>query len=641
MIQLLIILLFTAVLSLCFKKKSHEMLPVVLMTAVLFIYSVGVVLSYFRVNNALLVSAVSGLLIAVLLSVSGIIYIHKRQLFETELIFTPQIIVCVITCLVFTLLFSTHKVMHWDDLSYWGIYAKDLFFLNRIPFGVENCTIQYKDYTPIVQILQYFFMFNMSSFNETAMFQINVCFMYILMLPFLDKLHISKKSIWPTVAILFIYVAFPHIFTTQFYYKLGVDYLMSLLFGYGIYWIVKEEQIGVKFYVCTVTASFLILSKTSGVILVLLLSLFYGVVNADTELIKIVNGVKNVNVRKALKCVISCFSVFIIPIAFYLSWKLWGRRTGNHGYLSDKVSDNVRGIVHSFPSYSKEVIINYIKHFFVFPLTRERVGITAAIMVAIILIMYYVRQKVNFGDHRESTKLHILILIGLLLFCIGHLYMYLFVFDDWEAYGLLEFDRYINQYLAGALYFYLYNVVDECNRFTFIVHNRLIKYINPIMAVVVLFAVLLPYPSIKQFLVVDEYDKYYSSCYTEIRENALNEWNNCVLSQNHLPLDEDHRVMIMADAWSDKHQFLVYEMCPQAITVVENLPALETGRMSEFCRDLIKMNGIEYVYVSKDGPETYQGDFYEESRELNENQSPLEAGVLYEVKRIGEDIYLE
>lgn len=638
MIQLLILLLFTFVASICINKKAHELLPITFISTILMVYFLGIILSYLRISNALRISAVMALSILIVLSLIGIISLFRKGSFDKQLIITPQILVCFVTCIAFFIVFSTHKVMHWDDLSYWAIYTKDLFFLNRIPFGVENCTVQYKDYTPIIQIMQYFFMFNKAAFNETAMFQINCCFMYILMLPFLDKLNFSAGRIKSSIAAILFYIVFPHVFTTQFYYKLGVDYLMGLLFGYGLYWIVKKESSFIKLYSLSVIASFLILVKTSGIILVLFLSIIYMVINANdsVELSKSFFKIKGA----AYKC-LGVTATFLIPLSFYLSWKLWGRRTGNHGYLSDKVSSNIKGLSHLFPDYSIDVTLNYIKHFFTYPLTRERFGITAAVMVAIIIIMYYVRKKVCPADLKRDRTMMVMLIAGLVMFCVGHLYMYLFVFDDWEAYGLLEFDRYINQYLAGALYYYLFNIIDDTKGLVQLYRsNKAVRFINPTTVVLLLFAILLPYPSIKQYLLISEYNKLYASNYYGMRKAALNEWHECGLNSS-LPLDEDHRIMMLANAWDDQYQYFVYEMCPQAVTVAENLPALESGRVADFTRDLINMNGIEYIYVLRDGPEVYQGDFYEESKELREDHQPLEAGTAYEVYRSGDNIMLK
>ena len=74
---------------------------------------------------------------------------------------------------------------YYDDLSYWGLYTKNIFSINKLPHFFENCSVDYKDYTPIMQILQYLALFGRSNFSEGVMFRTNVCFIYIMLLPIL------------------------------------------------------------------------------------------------------------------------------------------------------------------------------------------------------------------------------------------------------------------------------------------------------------------------------------------------------------------------------------------------------------------------------------------------------------------------
>ena len=760
MLQILTIILCAASLAVVHNKKIEDFLAPVIMTAMLFIYCGGIL------KFSLRVFSYAAMALMLIISLAGAVYVYVRRTHARTLnipsgkitgspshmghIFTPSLIICILTCAFFSAIFSTHKLMHWDDLSYWGIYLKDIFCLDRLPIGVENCTISYKDYPPIQQIMQYFFMFTGDGFNEPVAFCVNVCFMYALMLPFLSGLSRLKSPSGKIMSVI-MYVIFPHIFTTQFYYKLGLDYIISVLFGYGIYVIVREYEtdttdgdgirgtaagkIGENVGLCTcekknagsgtggnksvwrmllgnrderfrllnliIISSYMALIKTSGGLLTVLLVIFYAVrVTAVSKYtndqcakapgeseyntakenrsvpggsIGCNNGCRRGNTAGTLKAFFTAALLSgIIPVGAYATWKLWGRYTGNHGYLSDIVSSNVSGLKFDLPPYAAEVTLNYIKHIFTYPLTRESIGVTAFAMIVIIAIMYHVRKR----------SLHVVMCAGIFIFCAAHLYMYLFVFDDWEAYGLLEFDRYINQYLAGILYVYLYDYVGDferarifstagnirncdsaagdigncdkeeasslkncdsaagdiksCGAGRISVGAWLRQNINPAIVLTVFLIAMLPYSSIKQYLIPSNYDKNYEDNYVKTRTEAAAEWEDCALKALNLPLDEDHRVMLAGNAWTDEFQFLTLEMVPQAVTVATNVPALGEGEFCDFLTDQIIARGIEYIYIMNNADDDYPGDITAESQE--KLGIALECGCSYYVDRSGDEM---
>lgn len=740
MLQVVLIILCAASLAVVHRKKIEDFLAPVLMSGMLFIYCGGVLGQSLRMFSYLAM----GIMVAV--TIGGAVYTVgfgiKRQSNDIAglrsesfrvsffksfrgYVFTPAFIICIVTCLVFGVIFSSHRLMHWDDLSYWGIYLKDIFCLDRLPLGVENCTISYKDYPPIQQIMEYFFMFTGDGFNEPIAFCVNVCFLYVIMLPFLSGFGRTKSYLGKIVTVI-MYVIFPHIFTTQFYYKLGLDFLISVLFGYGIYLIVREyDDVGtnmtssVKCHAggnkvfrnenriltnrneiyrllgIVVVSSYLAIIKTSGVVLSLFLTVFYAIriiteysicKNSDVPMGKADcdHTSKSPSSHNQKSCARG-FAIFVralilsgfVPICAYSTWKLWGRRTGNHGYLSDIVSSNVKSFAIEFPPYTGEVTLNYIKHVLTYPLTREKVGVTAFAMIVIIAVMYYVRKRniytaikngaendcnedkcvaegkcdaegkcnaegkyVDEGKCDEDAftlrkkervlrNLHITMCVGTFIFCVAHLYMYLFVFDDWEAHGLLEFDRYINQYLAGILFVYTYDMWNDLSR-------RRVAGLSPAIILTAFFAAMLPYSSVGDYLIPSHYDALYDKSYEPTRLEASSEWDACTLRTLNLPLDEDHRVMLVGNAWTDEFQFFTLEMVPQAVTVATNAPALAQGEICDFIADQIVSRGIEYIYVMNNADADYPGDIAAES--IEKFGVALECGQSYYVDRSDDEM---
>lgn len=620
MIQLIALIIITAFIAYFIKKRIDEVLPVIFMASMLLTYLFGIA-------GKLKISVVGVLIIGGLFVL--FLFFRQRMIKQSfsvetfkanfkQYVFTPQILICLVVCTIFCLIFSTHRVFFWDDLSYWAIYTKNLFFLNELPLGVENCSISYKDYTPLMQITEYFFLYGKAEFSEPMLFQTNICFAYILLLPILGSL--KERKMIERIGLVVLYVVFPHIIATQFYYKLGVDYILGILFGYVLLAIVDATSNRAFYYTKIVIAmAFLSLVKTSGIVLVLFAALFFAIYhwkktatfwNASGKLI--INGLK----------------IVFIPTIFYLSWKIFAEKTGNTGYLSERIETNVRSLAHLFPDYTGTVILDYIKHVFTYPLTREVFGMTAFGIIIFIAVVYYLQKYCKMIDAR-AKRLHIAMSIGLFVFCLAHIYMYLFVFDEWEAMGLLEYDRYIGQYLAGVFLFYICNLWDTCEQ----VKKKRNWSISPAWCFVIILLMLLPYPSINTYLLPGRFDAYFEEKCQGFVDSAKTEWETSGIKDLDIPTDEEHKVMLVANAWMDELQYFTYCAVPQPFAFVANVPAIENGKLADFISTQAERRNISYAYVMYNAETSYQGDYMLESRELVTDGEILKGGEIYTLRK--------
>ena len=678
MIQVIVLLILAIVIAMACELKIERVVAVLMMGAALITYGLGVVIP---LNYAVIATVVvMGVAAATVGAYAWAVNVRRgasgiapyscgdslRGIIaeRVKYVVNAQSIIVIIACVVGFCAFSGHKVIHWDDLNVWGIYPKTLFVLNKLPLGIENCSVTYKDYLPIQQIMQYFFIYGMKTFDEQRLFQINICFMYVLMAPMLEGLNIgnagvantlgnvksvqagenvgekNRGSIWYVVrnlSVIVLYFIFPHVFTTQFYYKLGVDYLISILFGVGIMLVAKLNYVTCENGVIDgitdtgkrerwfdlislcVIMTYLAMIKSSGIVLVIILIALYLILRFSGK------KEKSVSVRWWTEAIFAA-----IPFAFYISWKVFAKATGNVGYMSETVqsSFSLRHLYHSIPSYTVEVLIHYIKNVLIYPLTREKIGITAIIIMAVIAVIQYVCRK------NISKKIIWFTWIGLGLFCIGHVYMYLFVFDEWEAHDLLEFDRYICQYLAGMLMYYLYVLVNamkkvdtqdgvggESGRQVLGNKSSFVLY-----GVVALFIVLFPYKAAVRYLIPDNYIEFYSGWDKSLKDNAIEELKYSRLMERNIPIDEDNRIMLVTDAWDDSVMHFTYEAVPHVITCYANVPGLGEGNL-KYIESIIEDRNIKYLYVTGNARDSYAGDFDEESKALTDDGQPLQHGM--------------
>lgn len=642
MFAILLILLAAFALAVFFDKKLHETLPAALIAVTLAVYVFALLLPLSAavwicagiVAVTLVISIISRRKIDAKITISRIADDHG--IISISKVLSPQLLILFAACTLFCILFANRRVFFYDDLSYWGIYTKNIFTIDRLPHLYENCSVHYKDYTPIIQILQYIALFGRKSFTEGSLFQTNVCLIYILLLPLINVVDDRNRSRSSRIAATVLYVIFPHILTSQFYTRLGVDLFLALSLGYVICCVFfvpaehtdKNSSETFRLACICLGVAFLSLIKSSGIVLSIMALVMFAVY----ELCGTKDNAKLSVVKTAI--------VAVFAFGSYFSWQLFLRYSGNRGYLTDRVKGSAGGV--TLPSYTGEVILNYIKHFFTYPLTRNAWGITAAAVVVFIIIVHILlrRSSANLGsdyNRKADVIMFVSSMTGLVLFCIAHIAMYLFVFDEWEAHGLLEYDRYITQYLGGIFMVYCVKLISVAALHNVNKEENMLKPASIMMYIsVAAFIALLPYADMKM-LAPSTYEAMFNDGYAQMSEKAQNEWDSSGISALGLKRDGSERLTVLADEWDETTQFMEYTFVPQPIYNILNVPAVEPGSIVSYTE-----SGFmdAYLYVAENAPGSYKGDWSETS-ELTADGTALEGATLYRVVRSNDIKYLE
>ena len=708
---------------LIFNRRVHEMLPVAVFVSACGSYLFALFASLYVAFVAMCVISILTFIVAFIKTARG-----TGETKRTVPLVSPALLVLIAVCVLFCALMSYRKVYFYDDLSYWAIYTKNIFTIDKLPALFENCSVDYKDYTPIIQILQYLVMFGRSDFSEAAMFQTNICLIYVLLLPLLsvataygtgadhergrfgifetskedgrtDAEPANKRKVEIRIAAVIVYVIFPHILTAQFYYRLGVDLFLALTFGYVLFYIFEgsvtsygtssreafeKSETAQGTVPCAVLdeifrmvclaggLSFLTLIKSSGPVLSVMAIIMFAIYEErrarilrqaeEEEKVEkeqkgnagVINKHLGIYRKKAFLLCIKTAILCAFTLGSFLSWQWFLRRSWNNGYLSNRVKAGVKGGMLVFPAYTKEVIINYIKHFFAFPLTRAGFGVTAFVLVVFIIVVF-VLQKSEMPSVSPGVSF-VCVIVGLAIFCIAHLSMYLFIFDEWEAHGLMEFDRYITQYLGGAFMLYMCilirlaaNPTEDLNDTDNYEHEKsdvspdreitrntdsaptgklqsrrvaeIVLYVS-----LAVFLALLPYKDMREYLIPSNYRANYEQNYAAISEKVKDEWMRSGIADLDLPHDGTARITLIADAWDESTQFLEYEAVPQPFDCVVNIPAIEEGGLCGFIEDHMEA----YVYVAENAKDAYKGD-WNESAQLTDDHEPLQPGRFYRI----------
>ncbi|MCR5487635.1 MAG: hypothetical protein K6F35_08915 [Lachnospiraceae bacterium] len=420
-----------------FRRKAEDTLPAVVFLLMILIYMAGILGVIAHVLELTALYFISGsIFFACLLKLGRkMTYVDMAGLC-LQRIKSAGLWIYLFLCIFFTVCTLHLRVTNWDDLHYWAIFSRNMAAINGVPAG-DMASSLYRDYFPIVQYL-YFPVFKLiGAYRESVMFAVDFWLIFLALLPMFARREGQTAYSWCFSVIWGI--ALPFLCSFQMLHCLGVDIIMTFFFGLGIVWIYDEERDLFYHIRLILLTTALTLTKTTALIFsAVLIGLYF---------------VKNI--RRSWGFLASFLILSLSNGCFYISWKAFCRIRGNTTYLSDNLSANISQGAIAFPDYTGDTIRKFLKALFTFPLNGSGIGLSAAAMLLIMLSCYILYLR----GSREKTR-DILSLTVLMLGMVGYLlvlvYIYLFVFDPWEAESLSSFDRYITTYFGALLYFGLF-----------------------------------------------------------------------------------------------------------------------------------------------------------------------------------------
>ena len=341
------------------------------------------------------------------------------------------VFLCLSVC--FTLLTLHLRVTNWDDYHYWAIFPKNIAAINGVPTGGMSCTL-YRDYLPIIQFFDYLVFKLTGGFREASMFSANYLLIYLSLTPFFIKRQ--DQSLFSWICSVITGILLPFICSFQMLHCLGVDVIMTFLFSACIIWIFDGED-NLLFYYgrLAVATTVLSLTKTMGLWLSVIVILLLIIKRA----------------QKTRSFCLGLSAAALCNLLFPFSWQLFCRARGNTSYLSGNLSLNITdGLRPLLPSYGADTIRSFFRALFTLPLNEGRFGMSAICMLLIGILLFFLYSSAVKPD-RRFYRMAAGLLGGLILYLIGILYTYLFIFEEWEASSLSSFDRYITTYFGALL----------------------------------------------------------------------------------------------------------------------------------------------------------------------------------------------
>lgn len=447
---LLYILLSNATTVLLTKKSFTKSLPLTLLLIPFPLFFSGIIFSSFKIGT--LINVLYALISIVLIIKS----IQENKIEEFKKNYFVYGLIVFLIVYIFIYLYDFERIFYaWDEVSHWGLMVKEMFRLDNFYTVKESTLLVHKDYPPIIQLYELFWIKCCGSFKESFVLRSLHTFSFSFLLPFLNldnpieklnyenankyiKLYV-KTLIFIFSILLLISLFDIHLVMNTIY----IDYPLSIMVSYAILLIMfeKEKTSNNMLIHLSTFLSFILLTKQVSLAFYMMILFFYFI-----NIIK----VKGTNKLKIIKMIIL---LIIIPLLTMFIWNKYVNQFDvtkqfvisdiNVKELSSIISDknNEKHII--VENYKNAIFNENISNFRLKKLTYFSSYITYTIFVFLLLFIFKEIKKKDF------LKYYLTVTIGYIGYAIMMLILYLFCFKE-EGYVLASFDRYMVTYLLIA-----------------------------------------------------------------------------------------------------------------------------------------------------------------------------------------------
>lgn len=380
---------------------------------------------------------------------------------------TPEMIAFTLLLVITSIINYGKQFSHWDEISHWGIMAKDLYYTNRFYiFDTAKLTF-HNEYPPLMAIVEYLWCKLSLGYNESFLYNGKIIFSFALMLTLMigiekDTNSNNKKTflnhVITGVLKAIILLTIPLIVVigeATFYRTIYAESLMVILFVVAILDCVFDDRTDFGLLQSSLLLSALIISKQIAVVFVCFVFVLW---------------VMRWIIERAQKKQITYKELFVfgLPAIVGLVWKIATSIFCSDGQFS--VSEGrLGGIIDVFfgrdNTYRTEVLERYISYLSTYKLEIGRFRCTYFQGVLIIPIVIMVLALVA---RAQIKKIEILYLSLLELLYIGYSFLmlvtYMFGFNEYEALSIACYPRYMKTMLFVVVITCIFWIMIVCRR---------------------------------------------------------------------------------------------------------------------------------------------------------------------------------
>lgn len=438
-----ILITFATMLSIIFKKRIEETMP---------ISTVGIILLIFLAG--LLDNLKIGAIIVQILTIIQLIFILVTILKKDKdgikeilgRILTPGL-------LIYTLLFIVNVIINqgrifedYDEFNHWAVIIKNMFIYNTYGTNPETI-VRFNEYPPFTAVFQYLFLAVQKVYSEdTVIIAQNVLYLSII-IPITKKIKWDKSALKILTAIPLI-IFMPMILYKNFFLNILVDGILGIMFAYTIYSAYEDDSSIFKTLKILAGTIMLCLTKTSGLglaILALIIILIKIIIDRKKDKSKFKSSIK----RLIVICVITAMLTSIWYIKVNNAQKRWDFSKYVNAEEDRQNSSDI------LKSFTMSVFMRQ-------DITTKQLTVFAVMILLIGLQIYSIKKVKN----KNFTYYAIAMLVSIPIYLISLAITYMTIFENIEGTMLTCFDRYTSTILLATLCFNAFAMFDIKTKFS-------------------------------------------------------------------------------------------------------------------------------------------------------------------------------
>lgn len=435
-----ILILFSGLLSVVFKRKIEEFFAVSVIVISLLLYIGGLFGSLsigFYVVVALAVLSVPAL---------AFLLVKRRQ--SWKLLATPGLLAFL---LLLFIVWNGHRgrlFSRWDEFSHWGLVIKNMFSLDQLG-NAEQATTYFKGYPPLSSLFSYFWTKLSGAFHETDAFRSSNMFLLCCLLPVFKS--VGWKHPGRIISLFAVVLLFPLLFESEVYTSIYVDLLLGGVFCFALFSYFSSKNSPSTLLMVSLSLLALPLIKASGTGLAAIVFLIIAV---DILFFRR----KEKTCLKILWLAVPLFSL----LAAKFSWDIYLSLTST-STAWDTSGVSSQGIVGIFTGNLEEYQLDTIENFLnaLADLSSYSFGYIVKLPITVWLCLFFILAfflaAAAKPEGQKSRFAACLIGVGggLAVYLASLLVLYLFSFSPYEAENLASLQRYASTYIFGMFAFLL------------------------------------------------------------------------------------------------------------------------------------------------------------------------------------------
>lgn len=438
-----ILITFATTLSITFKKRIEETMPISIVSIVLIIFLAGLA-DNLQIGAKIVQILTIVQLIYILITIlkkdkDGIKEILKR-------ILTPGMLIYALLYILNIVINKGRIFEDYDEFNHWAVIIKNMFKYNTYGTNPETI-VRFNEYPPFTAVFQYLFLAIQKVYREdTIIIAQNVLYLSII-IPITKNIKWNKSALKIITAIPLI-IFMPMLFYKNFYLNILVDGILGIMLAYTIYSAYEENSQTFKTLKILSGTIMLCLTKTSGLalaVLALIMIVIKAIIDRKKDKDKFKTNIKNL--------IVICIITTILTSMWYIKVNNAEKRWDFSKYVNTE--ENKQS--------SSEIFENFMVSLFVRQdITAKQLTVFAVTFLLICLQVYAIKKMKN----NDFSYYAIAMLISIPIYLISLAITYMTIFENIEGTMLTCFDRYTSTILLAVLCFDAFSLFNTKTKFS-------------------------------------------------------------------------------------------------------------------------------------------------------------------------------